>query len=51
MQYLLYGNIATAIVSLLLVKAGMVWLACSLSAVAFGIAMSSIYILIISLTN
>ena len=42
---------ATAIVSLLLVKSGMVWLACTFSAVAFGVSMSSIFILIISLTN
>lgn len=51
MKWLLYGIVSTAIVSLLLVKAGLVWLACSLSAVAFGVSMSSVYILIISLTN
>ena len=51
MQCLLYSIVATAIVSLLLVKAGLVWLACYLSAVAFGVSMSSVYILIISLTN
>ena len=42
---------ATAIVSLLLVKSGMLWLGCTFSAVAFGVSMSSIFILIISLTN
>lgn len=51
MQYQLYGNMASAIVSLVLVKAGLVWLACTFSAVAFGIAMSSIYTLIISIAK
>lgn len=51
MQYQLYGNMASAIVSLLLVKAGLVWLTCTFSAVAFGIAMSSIYTLIISIAK
>lgn len=51
MQYLLYGTIATAIISLLMVKAGLLWLACSFSSVAFGVSMGSIYILIISITS
>lgn len=51
MQLLLYGIVATAIVSIMMVKAGLVWLACAFSAVTFGISMSSVYILIISLAN
>lgn len=49
MKFQLYGNMASAIVSLLLVKSGLFWLACSFSAVTFGIAMSSIYTLILSI--
>ena len=51
MQYLLYATISTAIASLLMVKAGLFWLACSFSSVAFGVSMGSIYILIISITS
>lgn len=49
MQFQLYGNMVSAILSLLLVKSGFAWFACSFSAVTFGIAMSSIYTLILSI--
>lgn len=50
MKYLLYGTFATSMLSLLLISSGLTHYACYLSAVLFGVSMSTLYVQVFTLS-
>ena len=50
MKYLLYGSLATSVLSVLLITGGLTHLACYLSAVLFGVSMSTLYVQVFTLS-